>query len=310
MEIDKSTGGYIFDIQGFSVHDGPGCRTLIFLKGCSLRCSWCSNPEGINFFPEPLYNAEKCIYDKLCVSACKKNAIYTDEVGIRFRKEICRDCSTFECVKECCTGAIRKCGYYISAEQLLDKIKRDRQYWGGNGGITLTGGEPLCQPEFAETVLRNCFETLIHTGIETCGNVKWASIESLLDFIEWIFYDIKHLDSDKHKEATSSGNELIIENAVRLAEKFKGRMIFRMPIVSGFNDDIEHIKNMCEFIKETGRREINILPLHRLGREKYKLVGLKFKDEFKIPGKEELLNIKNIFESSGIKCFIGSDTPF
>jgi pyruvate formate lyase activating enzyme len=304
-------GGYIFDIQGFSVHDGPGCRTLIFFKGCSLHCAWCSNPEGIAPYPEPLYNIEKCNSDLLCVEACPFQAILIDDGRLSFYRVKCSTCTTFDCARACCTAAIRIGGYHTLIDDIYGKIQRDRQYWGDKGGITLTGGEPFFQPGFAKALLKKCFEGFIHTAVETCGNVPWRNIGPSLPWLDWIFYDLKHMDPDKHKSATGHSNKLILENALKLSEKFSGRMVFRMPVIPGFNDDDDHVQEMAAFIRSTGRNEINLLPVHHLGREKYPLSGRIYSmDPETVMNDAGMQRVQSIFKTEGVKCYIGSDTPF
>ncbi len=376
MVQTKLTKGHIFDIQGFSVHDGPGCRTLIFFKGCSLECAWCSNPEGISFFPEPLYRDSKCTMDGLCVNACPHKAIAVSENGegekLTFNRNFCSKCSTFDCIKACCSGALNLGGYEISVDDLYERINRDRQYWGSGGGITLTGGEPFAQPEFAAALLKRCYDAYIHTAVETCGNVPWENYKKSLPFLDWIFYDLKTLNESRFHDLILPSScpsfdrspsalrppvrpssalrppsvrssacpsvrpssalrppsvrlsacppvpssvcppvTQILSNARRLAAEFTGRMVFRLPVIPGFNDDAENIMETARFILSTGRKEINILPLHHLGREKYSLAGKKYyTTDFKIPGKEDLQAIATRFESMGIICYIGSETPF
>jgi len=311
MVPEKLTGGTIFDIQGFSVHDGPGCRTLIFFKGCTLRCKWCSNPEGLHQFPEPLYNVGKCLFDNLCIEACKRNAITPVDAKLVFNLELCRNCSSFECAAACCSGALKIAGYYITTEKLYELIRRDRQYWGDRGGITLTGGEPFLQPDFAASILKICYDANIHTSIETCGNIPLTNIERSLDYTEWIFYDLKQMDSKRHLDVTGTENRLILDNARKLAYLFRGRLVFRLPLVPGFNDDDAHIQKVSDFLRSIGKDEINILPVHHLGREKYALLGMKYyTTSYKIPEKEVLERVHNVFQSNDIRCYIGSDTPF
>ena len=309
--VAKLTDGTLFDIQGFSVHDGPGCRTLIFLKGCSLHCSWCSNPEGLHFFPEPLYNSSKCIFDKLCIEACAKSAITAHVNNLSIDTSLCLECVTHECTSACCTGALRIGGYKISITGLFEKIRRDRQYWGSIGGITLTGGEPFTQPAFVGALLQKCHQAYIHTAVETCGNIDWNHIAPSLEYLDWIFYDLKQLDDQKHFEMTGSGNRLILDNARKLAMHFKGRLIFRMPVIPGFNDSDEHILQLSSFLKSVGKDEINILPLHHLGREKYNLLGKSYYTaDFTSPSKELMNHIQSVFTDQSIRCYISSDTPF
>jgi pyruvate formate lyase activating enzyme len=331
MVQTKLTRGHIFDIQGFSVHDGPGCRTLIFFKGCSLECAWCSNPEGISFLPEPLWRESKCTFDGLCLQACPHGAITISKNGnanrLTFNRSVCAKCTTHDCAKACCSGALNIGGYEISAEDLFARISRDRQYWGASGGITLTGGEPFAQPDFACNFLKRCHDAYIHTAAETCGNVPWENYEKALPYLDWIFFDLKTMNESGSCQITrppvhlptcplvhlpaSPPLSLILCNARRLAREFPGRLIFRMPLVPRFNDDEQNIRETARFIHATGRDEINILPLHHLGREKYNLLGKQYyTHDFIIPTRDNLQIISDQFRSEGIRCYTGSDTPF
>ncbi|MEI7500167.1 MAG: glycyl-radical enzyme activating protein [Bacteroidota bacterium] len=318
MVQTKLITGHIFDIQGFSVHDGPGCRTLIFFKGCSLECAWCSNPEGISCFPEPLYRDSKCIFDELCVTACAHSAISIskNKTGdkLTINRDVCAKCNTYDCAKACCSGALNICGNEISVDDLFSRITRDRQYWGEGGGISLTGGEPFTQPEFAFEFLKRCYNAYIHTAVETCGNVTWKNYEKALPYIDWIFFDLKTMiESQFHHFSVSNVSPLplILSNARRIAKEFPGRLIFRLPVIPGFNNDDENIDSTARFIQSTGRNEINILPLHHLGREKYTILGKKYyTTDFKMTASEELEKIALRFASLGIKCYTGSETPF
>ena len=311
MVRKKLSGGYIFDIQGFSVHDGPGCRTLIFLKGCSLHCKWCSNPEGIYPLPQLLYKTSKCNSDLLCLNGCPVSAISFGDGILIFDQTKCNVCQTRDCTRACCTGALQQGGYFISTDELYEKIQRDRQYWGEKGGMTLTGGEPFFQPQFAMDILKKSYDGFVHTAVETCGNVPWKNIEPSVPYLDWIFYDLKHMDRKMHRDATGHSNDLILDNARRLAEIFRGRFIFRMPVIPGFNDDPDHIIQMAGFIRSTGRNEINILPVHHLGREKYPLTGRKYSmDPSRVPSTSEIRKIQLLFDAEGIRCYPGSETPF
>jgi pyruvate formate lyase activating enzyme len=312
MGHQEKLSAVIFDIQGFSVHDGPGCRTLIFMKGCPLRCSWCSNPEGQLPYPEPLYRHEKCLMDLNCVTACKHQAIRENGNSLVIQKELCRDCAGHECIGSCYSRALELAGYTITLDDLFTKIQRDRPFWGSGGGITLTGGEPFAQHEFTHRFLEKCYNSHIHTAIETCGYIPWQNIEPSLDFLDWIFYDLKHADTKMHQHETGAGNELIFENALKIAHKFTGRLVFRLPLIPAYNDSEEAIAGIASFIKSTGRNEINILPMHHLGSEKYILSG---KEDYRwksrpIPDTESLTRVKDWFEGLGVRCWVGSETPF
>jgi glycyl-radical enzyme activating protein len=303
--------GVVFDIQGFSVHDGPGCRTLVFLKGCSLSCHWCCNPEGKNRHVEPFFRRNLCTSDMLCAAACPAGAITPAGSFPVINRSACTTCLTFACSDACCTQALRKGGKVMTVDEIYAVITRDRQYWGSGGGLTLTGGEPFLQPDFALAILQRSHQAMIHTAAETCGAVPWASIEPSLPFLDWLFFDIKHLNPEKHREGTGRSNRQILQNARRLAREFPGRMVYRLVVIPGFNDMEQHLLEVAGFILSTGRAEINILPLHHLGREKYALLGLPYyTDELSFPAKESLSSVARLFESKGIPCYTGSETPF
>lgn len=310
---EKQIDGTVFDIQGHSVHDGPGSRTLVFLKGCPLKCNWCSNPEGQNLFPEPLYLKQKCIYDFLCMKGCISNAIKTDRDSLIFNRVKCMACVDYTCAKACCTSAVRIAGYKLSVDELFKRVQKDRAFWGDEGGVTLTGGEPLLQTEFAIEFLKRCYDSYIHTAMETCGYVCADIIKRVLGLLDWIFFDLKHMDEDKHIEGTGVSNKLILENAKFLASEFKGRIIFRIVIIPSYNDSKDSIRRFSEFISALplDQKEVNILPLHHMGREKYVMLGKKYySDGLNMPDDSKMKEIKEIFVSYGIKCYMGSDTPF
>ena len=311
MELDRQDSGSIFDIQGFSVHDGPGARTLIFLKGCSLNCFWCSNPEGISTSNIPLYYSSKCIGCGNCKTACPNGAIQFIDEKPAINRDICEKCHDHSCIDNCHTDALRISGRTISVDELFKIIQRDRQYWGKNGGITLTGGEPLLQSDFARDILKKCYNTYIHTAIETCGYVPWKNFEKVIDYLDWIIFDLKHIDSEQHKAGTGFSNTNIMNNVRKLNEAFKGRVVFRLPFIPGYNSSGENLAGIASLISETNWREINILPLHHLGREKYQILSLEYKAAgIPTPSPEDLKAAKAIFEEFGVTCFIGQDTPF
>lgn len=313
MSQQNQIYGTVFDIQGYSVHDGPGSRTLVFMKGCPLECKWCSNPEGQNLFPEPLYLRQRCIHDTLCVKECQFNAIKIDADSLVFDRSKCSNCDKYFCVRSCCGSALRIAGYKLSVDDLFKKIQRDRNYWGKDGGITLTGGEPLMQGDFTLNLLKRCYDSYIHTAIETCGYVRDDIIKRVPGLLDWIFFDLKHMDDDKHIEGTGVSNKLILENAKFLASEFKGRIVFRIVIIPDYNDSIESINGFIKFIKSLplDNREVNILPLHHMGKEKHSMLGRKyFSDKLIMPNCSKMEKIKEVFISQGLKCYIGSDTPF
>lgn len=311
MELKKDISGNIFDIQGFSVHDGPGARSLIFLKGCSLNCTWCSNPEGINRSVFPLYYSSKCIACGNCITACTHNAITSAKEKIIIDRHICEKCTDHSCCKNCFTDALKMSGRSISVDELFSVIQRDRQYWGIEGGVTLSGGEPLLQIDFVTELLEKCYHSYIHTAIETCGHVPWNYFKKTIGYLDWIFFDLKHLDPGKHLKETGQSNAKIIDNIKNLNKTYKGKLVFRFPLVPGFNSSKENIEATADLISETKWKEINILPLHHLGREKYELLGKEYEGKKYIqPTAKEIEEVKFLFEKRGIKCFAGHNTPF
>lgn len=315
MEMEKrELKGLIFDIQGFAVHDGPGCRTMIFMKGCPLKCKWCANPEGQKPSPELMYSRVRCRRETYrCVDACPFKAISVPRPGdyISIDRSKCEHCVSMNCVSACYNDALRVVGRYVTVDELMEIIKRDRAYWGDEGGVTITGGEPLHQPDFVIALLKECYESYIHTVMETCAHVPWKHLEEAVKYLDWLFVDLKHMDPVKHLEETGATNELILENIRKLAEVKGPRIIIRIPIIPGYNDSQENIEASARFLSKVGMKEVNILPFHRLGVSKYEQLDrdYAYKDT-KPPTREKLEEICRVFEKRGLKCYIGSDTPF
>ncbi len=253
--------GRIFDIQKFSVHDGPGIRTIVFLKGCALRCRWCCNPES------------------------QKSEIQT---MIQNGKE-------------------KVVGRDVSVEEVMKTVKQDMPYYRrSGGGLTLSGGEMLCQSEFAYALLRSAKESAINTAVETTGFAKWETIEKLLPYIDTVLMDIKHTDSLKHKEFTTQSNELILENARKIAENAK-KLIIRVPVIPTFNDTESEIASIAKFAASLkGVDEINLLPYHSFGRDKYEGLGRQYMmGDLSSPTDEKMQKLKSVAEAYGLKCKIG-----
>lgn len=305
----------IFDIQGFSVHDGPGGRTLIFFKGCPLRCTWCCNPEGENPYREVMYRNSKCQKCYHCVGKCPQKAISIDKStgSILFDRMICKECDTFDCVEACYNSALAIAGKdYMTIDEVMNKIERDRRFWGKEGGVTLGGGEVMQQYKFAARLLERCHANYIHTAIETSGYAPWSHYQEVLKNTDWVFVDIKCMDSDIHSNVTGVPNHLILENIERMAAKNRNyRLIPRIPIVPGINDNDKNIIETAEFLRRIDVPEINILPFHRLGTSKYEQLSREYMfAEMKSPETEVMERIRELFMSYDIYCYVGSSTPF
>ncbi|KPL83153.1 MFS transporter [Thermanaerothrix daxensis] len=316
--------GLIFDIQGYSVHDGPGCRTLVFLKGCPLDCAWCSNPEGKLFKPEIMYRATKCTYltqgCERCITACPEGAIQKNLSGngdqeiapLVLDRSKCQHCRDLDCVALCYFEALKVCGRWYSVSELMRVLKRDQQYWGGMGGVTFSGGEPLMQRRFMRAVLEACRDAYIHIAVETSAYIEPGAFLELMRFVDWAFIDIKHMDPEKHRAGTGVSNELILSNIALLARSgWSGRLIIRMPVIPGFNDDDENILKTAEFLREVGLVEMNILPFHRLGDSKWTQLGAVYPyRDYEGTPEEKMAHLQKLLLDQQIACYVGSETPF
>ncbi len=261
--------GLIFNIQDFSVHDGPGIRTVIFLKGCPLRCRWCANPEGQEFFPEIMFSRTLCNRCGKCACSCQAVSIGEDSFPV-FDRTLCINCLKKCCVEVCCESAIRIAGKYWSPESLYKKVRTNSLFYrNSGGGVTLSGGEPFAQPGFVEEFMEHCEKIGISVGAETCGLFDWDKVKGFIRRLDFLFFDIKCLDNELHRVFTGCGNEHILENLGRLAEIDPSRLIVNITIVHGVNDSEEMLTSVAELCRMKGISKIRLLPCHSLGRGKY-----------------------------------------
>ena len=274
---DRLKKGIVFNIQKFSVHDGPGIRTIIFLKGCSLRCDWCSNPESQRLNRELAYNPNKCLTDQACGrcrDVCPRQALSVGDDGkMIWDASACDQCLL--CAEACPNHALNVYGYEISVEDALRKVEEDEAFYSrSGGGVTLSGGEPLFQEEFALALLREARKRRIDTCIETCGNVPWEVLEEACKYLNSIYYDIKSVDKKAHIKHTGTSNELILGNLVRLKQTFPELPVrVRTPVIPGFNDSAEAIAGIVDFIKDMPNIDYELLAYHRMGSPKYGYLG-------------------------------------
>lgn len=310
---NKEERGLIFDIQGHSVHDGPGTRTTVFLSSCPLNCLWCCNPEGLFHHPVMMHKDSKCKHCGKCIAACPYGAISVVDGKLTHNRKLCDVCTTFECVEVCFNEAKEISGKYYTISELMEIFKRDRQFWGSKGGVTFSGGEPLLQKDFILQVTKACKEAYLHVAVETTACLSTEHFMKVMNNVDWVFVDIKHMDTKEHEKLVKVGNELILKNIKTLAEKpdWNGFIVPRIPIIPEINDSEENIRATAKFVKEIGLEVINILPFHRLGESKYRQLGQKYKFENQVPPTEvHMIKIKNMIEDEGLVCFVGYETPF
>jgi pyruvate formate lyase activating enzyme len=307
----------VFNIQRFSLHDGPGIRTTVFLKGCSMRCFWCHNPEGQDPRTELRYFPDRCIACGQCVIACPNNAHELTGGAHIFRRERCDVAG--RCVETCYSGALQLEGRRMTVEQVMEEVLRDKAFYEtSRGGITLSGGEPALSGDFAREILRQCKNNGLHTAIETCGECSWTSLETLLPVTDLIMMDIKQMAPEGHRSATGESNDRILANAHRLALSGKP-IIFRTPVIPTVNDSEEAIGEIARFVRElialrhtngrasgetTGVR-YELLAFHNLASDKYRSLDREYKaSALRPPTNEKMSLLLNVARRHGIEARI------
>lgn len=297
----------IFNIQKCSVHDGSGLRSLVFFKGCSLSCKWCANPESQSFQPEIMESTAKCIGCLRCQKECPNNAIALTEQGPLIQREQCAKC--FHCTDICYAGAKYVTGETYTVEELFHKIEKDRMFFTmSGGGVTFSGGEPFAQPKLLTQIAKKCHDEGIHVMLESCGYADYESFRSALPYIDAMFMDIKHIDSDLHRELTGKGNKLILENIQKIAD-FGIPITIRTPIVPGYNDSEANVTGIAEFIKAIPNiRGYELLSYHNLGESKYRALGRSYPlTGVSSPSKEQMDALtaaaNRVLEGSQKTCF-------
>jgi len=299
--------GFVFSIERYALQDGPGIRTLVFLKGCPLNCSWCANPESQVYTPQILYFRNKCASCGRCIELCPQGAIQSDdEFGLITDPDRCTLCGI--CIDACYYGAREMSGKEVEVREVLEVIERDRMFYDmTGGGVTLSGGEPLLQTGFVRELTRECRERGIHTAIETTLFADKESVKRGLEYIDLVFVDIKHLDSRIHELFTGVRNERILEN-IEMIDNQGMQFIIRVPFIPGFNDDDGTQRLIYQWAaKLKNLKWIEILPYHRLGMGKYQGLARSYPmEEISPVSKQSLSHLKGISAEYGVEVRIGS----
>ncbi|MBE7016550.1 MAG: glycyl-radical enzyme activating protein [Ruminococcaceae bacterium] len=308
--VCSSVSASVFNIQSYSIHDGPGIRVTVFVKGCPLRCQWCANPESNLTKPQLMTYAGKCTGCGECVSFCPHNAIsmlekdgkmlaYTD-------RTVCVDCGM--CVDACPAQARELVGKEMTVEEVIKTVLRDKMFMDASGGgVTISGGEPLMHPEFTETLLRAAKEEGLHTAIESCSFASREVVDKVFRYVDLGLLDIKHMDSAEHRRLTGVPNEQILDNIKHIHNDLGIPIMISLPTIPGCNDSEENIAATAKFVAEEliGEVKIRLLPYHRLGESKNENLGNDTKLNIEVPSDEHMEHLKAVAESFGVQVQIG-----
>jgi len=297
--------GIVFDIMKYAIHDGPGIRTIVFLKGCPLDCWWCHNPEGKSPGREIMVWESRCIGCGECARACRYGAISEVDGRLVSSPDRCRRC--FACVEACCADAREAVGKEMTVEQVMKEIEKDRIFYEeSGGGVTFSGGEPLMQPEFLNALLEASKDEELHTAVETAGYAKWEDLLAASEKTDLFLYDLKLMDDGEHRKFTGVPNGPILENLEALSA-VHDHVIVRVPVIPGVNDHEANITRMGRFLSESTRvKEVHLLPYHKAGAEKYGRLNVQRKmPELEPPDDETMNTIAERLRSFGKTVKIG-----
>ena len=295
----------LMDVKRFAVHDGPGIRTTLFLKGCSLRCIWCHNPEGIRREKQLACYDHKCLQCGECAKVCPAGAHRLTEAGHSFIRENCIGCGS--CEKVCLGGALTLFGRQIDVEEAYRIATEDAIFYRDTGGVTVSGGEPLLNPDFVCALFTKLKANGFHTAVDTCGNVPWESFAKVLPVTDLFLYDIKHIDPEAHRKLTGADNRRILENLRKLSES-GAKIEVRMPLVPQSNDSGETLRGIGTFLKDLNISRMKVLPYHSMARSKYAALGMPdTMPAVPSPGDGTLHNAVELLRSYGINAISGRE---
>jgi pyruvate formate lyase activating enzyme len=297
--------GIVFDIERFAIHDGPGIRTTVFLKGCPLRCQWCHNPEGQAPEPELVIHGNRCIECFACLEVCPQGAISFDEVSLVTDRHLCTACGT--CVEVCYAGAREWAGQEMTVGEVLTEIARDIPFYDeSRGGVTFSGGEPLYQPDFLMALLKTCAARGIGTALDTCGLSAWEQLEAVGEYVDLFLYDLKVMEDVRHRELTGVSNELILRNLQALSRSGH-EIILRVPVIPGVNDDAESVRQIGAFAADLpALQRVDLLPYHSTAEEKYRRLGKTYHLAGVVsPSGQQVAGLAEIIRGFGLPVRIG-----
>ena len=300
--MTETKGGVIFNIQKFSLDDGPGIRTVVFLKGCPLSCAWCANPESQDPRVQSLWDKTRCCGCLSCVKSCPEDAVVQTPAGITVDPALCTGCGL--CARICPEGALSIEGEHRSVNEVVRICLQDRDFYEeSGGGVTLSGGEALAQPEFAVSLLSALKDRGIHTAVETTGFAREDVFDRVTKQADLLLYDVKHWNEDRHIEGTGVSNRQILSNLKRAAAA-GAEILPRLPVIPGFNNSEEDARGFCEILQEAGLGRIQLLPFHQFGENKYTQLGRSYAyTDVPALHEEDLMSFQKIFLDAGIDAF-------
>ena len=297
----------VFNIQKFCVHDGPGIRTVVFLKGCNLRCCWCQNPESIFPGPELWYSQTRCIHCGTCIEFCPQHAIQSSPTIPTLNRELCDRCMA--CTKVCPTKALSTVGEWLTVKDVMEKVDSDRVFYqNSNGGVTFSGGEPTFQFSFLKALLEESGRRGLHRALETNGQLPWRNFKQLLSNIDLVLFDLKHFENQIHRNLVGTGNHLIKKNLEQISKEGVVAWIPRIPLIPGLNNDPRHLAKLGKWLKSLGANKIHLLPYNMFGESKCQEGGYPpqcSRGKLRTPSEDEIETATSIMRKHGLNVEIG-----